>query len=99
MFGCRATGVEGLKTIPPEAAISNWYAYYRTGGLNLAGYWLAGRRREYSCKILFQPCKRIREEAHESIKEAYAKAQDEMIQAQDRATGNYDIVSGMSVII
>lgn len=29
-------------------------------------------------------------EDYESIKEAYAKAQDEMIQAQDRATGNYN---------
>ena len=29
-------------------------------------------------------------EDYENIKEAYAKAQDEMIQAQDRATGNYN---------
>ena len=34
-IGVATTGVEGLKTIIPEAAISNWYAYYRTGGLNL----------------------------------------------------------------
>lgn len=27
------TGVEGLKTIIPEAAISNWYNYYRVNGI------------------------------------------------------------------
>ena len=30
-----STGVEGLETIIPEAAISNWYDYYRCNGLNL----------------------------------------------------------------
>ena len=31
-----STGVEGLETIIPEAAISNWYDYYRCNGLNLS---------------------------------------------------------------
>lgn len=30
------TGVEGLKTIIPEAAISNWYNYYRMNGVTAA---------------------------------------------------------------
>ena len=35
-IGVAETGVEGLKTIIPEAAISNWYEYYRYNGLNCA---------------------------------------------------------------
>ena len=31
--GVAATGVEGLKTIIPVSAISNWYEYYRANGL------------------------------------------------------------------
>lgn len=31
-----STGVEGLKTIIPEAAISSWYNYYHSNGLNAA---------------------------------------------------------------
>jgi X-Pro dipeptidyl-peptidase len=31
--GVAATGVEGLKTIVPIAAISSWYDYYRYGGI------------------------------------------------------------------
>lgn len=34
-IGVAATGVEGLKTILPEAGISNWYEYYRHNGLTL----------------------------------------------------------------
>ena len=34
-IGVAATGVSGLKTIIPEAAICNWYDYYRCNGLNL----------------------------------------------------------------
>ena len=41
-IGVATTGVEGLETIIPEAAISNWYAYYR-----YAGYGMAGRRSGY----------------------------------------------------
>ena len=34
-IGVATTGVEGLKTILPEAGISNWYEYYRHNGLTL----------------------------------------------------------------
>src|SRR5690606_11777377 len=30
-----STGVAGLETIVPQAAISDWYGYYRVGGLKL----------------------------------------------------------------
>lgn len=32
-IGTATTGLTNLKTIVPEAAISNWYSYFRTGGL------------------------------------------------------------------
>ena len=87
-IGVATTGVEGLKTIIPEAAISNWYAYYRTGGLNLPAIGWQGDDVNILAKYCFSRAKDP--EDYESIKEAYAKAQDEMIQAQDRATGNYN---------
>lgn len=34
-IGVATTGVEGLKQLFRKQVISNWYAYYRTGGLNL----------------------------------------------------------------
>jgi X-Pro dipeptidyl-peptidase len=34
--GVAATGVEGLKTIVPESAISDWYNYFRANGAPLA---------------------------------------------------------------
>ena len=87
-IGVATTGVEGLKTIIPEAAISNWYAYYRTGGLNLPAIGWQGDDVNILAKYCFSRAKDP--EDYENIKEAYAKAQDEMIQAQDRATGNYN---------
>ena len=87
-IGVATTGVEGLKTIIPEAAISNWYAYYRTGGLNLPAIGWQGDDLNILAKYCFSRAKDP--EDYENIKEAYAKAQDEMIQAQDRATGNYN---------
>ena len=35
--GAAATGVDGLKTIVPIAAISDWYAYSRSGGIRVFG--------------------------------------------------------------
>lgn len=34
--GVASTGVEGLKTIVPESAISDWYNYFRANGASLA---------------------------------------------------------------
>lgn len=34
--GVAATGVDGLKTIVPESAISSWYDYFRANGADLA---------------------------------------------------------------
>jgi X-Pro dipeptidyl-peptidase len=36
--GVAATGVEGLKTIVPQSAISDWYLYSRMGGINRTGF-------------------------------------------------------------
>ncbi|WP_040405681.1 Xaa-Pro dipeptidyl-peptidase [Amycolatopsis nigrescens] len=35
--GVAATGVDGLRTIVPIAAISSWYDYYRSDGVSFAG--------------------------------------------------------------
>jgi X-Pro dipeptidyl-peptidase len=43
-IGVAVTGVEGLKTIVPIAAISSWYNYFRANGTVKSGYFdpLAG---------------------------------------------------------
>ena len=57
-IGVATTGVEGLKTIIPEAAISNWYAYYRTGGLNLPAIGWQGDDLNILAKYCFSRAKR-----------------------------------------
>lgn len=37
-----STGVAGLETIVPIAAISSWYQYYRNDGAVVAAAWLPG---------------------------------------------------------
>ena len=57
-IGVATTGVEGLKTIIPEAAISNWYAYYRVGGLNLPAMGWQGDDLDILAKYCFSRAKR-----------------------------------------
>lgn len=84
-----ATGVEGLKTIVPVAAISNWYDYYRANGLNLAGEGWQGD----DCDLLAIYCmSRMLDEAdYASVKELFETSMDEMRAAQDRVTGDYNL--------
>ncbi|MBY5164381.1 CocE/NonD family hydrolase [Salsipaludibacter albus] len=72
--GAAATGVEGLETIVPIAAISSWYEYMRQNGtLQSRGYWnfLHGY-------------------VNERPSSACADLRAEAIPAADDATGNYN---------
>lgn len=82
-----ATGVEGLKTIIPEAAISNWYEYYRYNGLNCPAIGWQGDDIDLLSKYCFS---RSMDEDYPRVKEAYDKAMEEMKNRQDRESGNYN---------
>ncbi len=84
-----ATGVEGLKTIVPVAAISNWYDYYRANGLNVAGQGWQGD----DCDLLAIYCmSRMFDIAdYTSIKDLFETSMDEMLLNQDRVTGDYNV--------
>ena len=87
-IGVAATGVEGLKTIIPEAAISNWYDYYRTGGLNLPALGWQGDDLDILAKYCFSRAKDPADYA--KVKDGYNAALSELVRGEDRDSGNYN---------
>lgn len=87
-IGTAATGVEGLKTIVPVAAISNWYDYYRSNGLNVAGEGWQGD----DCDLLATYCmsRMFDNEDYTTVKALFEKTMDQMRMEQDRVTGDYN---------
>lgn len=82
-----ATGVEGLKTIIPEAAISNWYEYYRYNGLNSPAIGWQGDDLDILAKYCFS---RKMDEDYPKIQEAYDQWLDNLVKEEDRESGNYN---------
>ncbi len=82
------TGVEGLETIISEAAISNWYQYYRDNGLVIAPGGFPGE----DCDVLAEETfsRSLEGGDYLKIKAFFDKKQKEMAQLQDRRTGNYN---------
>ncbi len=82
------TGVKGLKTVVPEAAISNWYNYYRSNGLvSSALDWQgddADLLAEYCLSRVFDS------EDYEKIKDKFKAKKQEILEQSDRRTGNYN---------
>ncbi len=83
-----STGVEGLKTIIPEGAISNWYNYYRYNGLNLPAMGWQGDDLDILAKYCFSRAKD--EEDFNSIKERFEASQEKLLAGEDRDSGNYN---------
>ena len=88
-IGVATTGVEGLETIIPEAAISNWYAYYRYGGLNLPAMGWQGDDLDILAKYCFSRAKDP--EDYAKVKDAYNEALQKLVDGEDRDTGNYNL--------
>ncbi|RYL94655.1 Xaa-Pro dipeptidyl-peptidase [Sporolactobacillus sp. THM19-2] len=84
-----ATGVEGLKTIIPEAAISSWYDYYRAGGLTLAPGGFPG---EDADVLAIETLSRMKSAADYqlNIKNFFEKQMKQMARDMDRESGNYN---------
>ncbi|MFY1692132.1 Xaa-Pro dipeptidyl-peptidase [Plantactinospora sp. WMMB782] len=75
------TGVEGLKTIVPIAAISNWYDYYRANGLVVAP---GGYQGEDADILTMYTAGQARSEG------SCADEIAEITEEQDRVTGDYN---------
>ena len=56
-YGVATTGVEGLKTIIPEAGITNWYKYFRENGLNVPAMEWQGDDLDILAKYCFSRAK------------------------------------------
>ncbi|MGB5824445.1 MAG: Xaa-Pro dipeptidyl-peptidase, partial [Proteocatella sp.] len=83
-----STGVEGLRTIVPQAAISNWYEYYRCNGLNAPALGWQGD----DADLLAQYCmSRISDsQDYNKVREHWEKSLEQIRSDQDRETGNYN---------
>jgi X-Pro dipeptidyl-peptidase len=75
-----ATGVEGLKTIVPIAAISSWYDYYRANGGVLAPGGFPGEDLDVLAKYVL---------TRENGQEVCGPSIDRITTGQDRITGDY----------
>lgn len=82
------TGVAGLKTIISEAAISNWYDYYREGGLVVAPGGFPGE----DADVLALECFSRKKQAGDYLKVSnfFNSKLNQITHDQDRSSGNYN---------
>lgn len=82
------SGTPGLKTIISEAAISNWYDYYRDGGLVVAPGGFPGE----DADVLIAECFSRKKEAADylQIKDKFEADLKQVTVDQDRTSGNYN---------
>ncbi len=82
------TGVDGLKAIVSEAAISSWYDYYREGGLVMAPGGFQGEDADVLAAETFSRTKNPAD--YRRIEQTNREYLEKMTAAQDRETGNYN---------
>ncbi|WP_414948812.1 Xaa-Pro dipeptidyl-peptidase [Levilactobacillus brevis] len=82
------TGVAGLKTVISEAAISNWYDYYRDGGLVVAPGGFPGEDADVLAEETFS--RQLLAGDYHRIQEKWQHQLAAITQKQDRVTGNYN---------
>ncbi|GAA4226031.1 Xaa-Pro dipeptidyl-peptidase [Streptosporangium album] len=75
-----ATGVKGLKTIVPIAAISSWYDYYRAGGGVVAAGGFQGEDADVLARYVL---------TRENGQQVCGALMDRIEHDQDRVTGDY----------
>lgn len=87
-IGVATTGVEGLKTIIPEAAISNWYDYYRYQGLNVPAIGWQGDDLDLLAKYC---CSRAKiEDQWQKVSPVFVQEHSALVVGEDRLSGNYN---------
>lgn len=82
------TGVPGLKTIIPEAAISSWYDYYRENGLVVAPGGFQGEDADVLAAETFS--KSLRPGDYLTSQKTFDQYLQQMQLDQDRETGSYN---------
>ncbi|MDR0921411.1 MAG: Xaa-Pro dipeptidyl-peptidase [Lactobacillales bacterium] len=82
------TGVEGLATVISEAAISDWYQYYRDNGLVIAPGGFPGEDADVLAELTYSRMLQAGDWLHSG--EFFNQKQAEMAKLQDRTTGNYN---------
>lgn len=82
------TGVEGLRTIVPEAAISSWYEYYRCNGLTLPAIGWQGDDADLLAEHCFSRLTDPNE--NEDVKKMFYRNIEKMRVDQDRRSGSYN---------
>ncbi|KRN99242.1 Xaa-Pro dipeptidyl-peptidase [Companilactobacillus kimchiensis] len=82
------TGVTGLKTVISEAAISNWYDYYRDGGLVIAPGGFPGEDADVLAEETFS--RRLQPGDFNKVKDDWNEQIKSIYQGEDRNTGDYN---------
>lgn len=85
---CATRQVEGLETIISEAAISDWYQYYRDNGLVIAPGGFPGEDADVLAIETFSKMRNAGDYLHS--KKFFLDYLKEMAELQDRKTGNYN---------
>lgn len=85
---CATRQVEGLATIISEAAISDWYQYYRDNGLVIAPGGFPGEDADVLAIETFSKMRNAGDYLHS--KEFFLDYLKDMAKLQDRQTGNYN---------
>lgn len=82
------TGVAGLKTVISEAAISNWYDYYRDGGLVVAPGGFPGEDADVLAEETFS--RQLQAGDYHRIQAKWQADLAAITSGQDRTTGSYN---------
>ncbi|MFC4771959.1 Xaa-Pro dipeptidyl-peptidase [Enterococcus hermanniensis] len=85
---CATRQVAGLETIISEAAISDWYQYYRDNGLVIAPGGFPGEDADVLAIETFSKMRNAGDYLHS--KEFFLNYLQRMVELQDRKTGNYN---------
>lgn len=85
---CATRQVEGLETIISEAAISNWYQYYRDNGLVIAPGGFPGEDADVLAVETFSKMRNAGDYLHS--KKFFSDYFKDMAEWQDRKFGNYN---------
>ena len=82
------TGVAGLETVISEAAISDWYQYYRDNGLVIAPGGFPGEDMDVLAELVYS---RMHDAADwHRTKDQWTAFQAQTDQMMDRESGNYN---------
>lgn len=82
------TGTPALKTIISEAAISNWYDYYRENGLVMAPGGFSGEDADVLAAETFSRTKNVGD--YSKVKQSFSDYLDSMTTSMDRNSGDYN---------